>query len=254
MQQQARAHHFTALHIKGNPLMVYNAWDAGSAKAIVAAGAPVVGTSSWAIAAAHGFDDGEAIPFALVEQLVGRIADSTGVPLTVDVEGGYSLDPQVCAEHVARLLDRGVVGINLEDRIVGGAGLHPVDAQCARIAAIRVMADARGIALYINARTDVFFGAGIDAGEALDEARRRAAAYAQAGASGLFVPGLTELDTIAALAASIGLPLNVMTLPGLPDRQALAGAGVARISYGPAPYLQAIEALQQAARAVYAAA
>lgn len=252
MQQKEHAQYFASLHVNGSPLILYNAWDAGSAKAIASAGSHAIGTSSWAIAAAHGYEDGESIPLSLVEQVIGRIARTATVPVTVDVEGGYSDVPQACAENIARLIDHGVVGINFEDRIVSQAGLHTIEAQCERIAAIRGMADARGMPLFINARTDLFFGTGIVPAKGLEEARMRAAAYAKAGASGFFVPGLVDLHVIAELCTLIDLPLNVMVTPGLPDMDALANAGVARISYGPAPYLRAMEATRDAARRILA--
>lgn len=250
MQQKQRALRLAALHVKGDPLILYNAWDAGSAKSIAAAGSPALATSSWAVAAAQGYEDGESIPLALVQGIVARIVAAAEVPVTVDAEGGYSDDPQVGAENVGRLLDLGVVGINFEDRIVTGTGLHPIEAQCRRIAAIRRMANARDVPLFINARTDLFFGRDVAPARQLDEARARARAYAEAGASGLFVPGLIDLQVIAELCAQIELPLNVMTMPGLPDARALAGAGVARISHGPVPYLQAMQAVRTAAQRV----
>ncbi|MBB3220818.1 isocitrate lyase/PEP mutase family protein [Pseudoduganella umbonata] len=249
-QHNAFARHFASLHRKGEPLVLYNAWDTGSARAIAAAGARAIGTSSWAVAAAHGYEDGESIPLALVEQVLGRIARSVPLPVTADIEGGYSADPQACAGYVSRLLDHGVVGINLEDRIVNGAGLYGIDAQCERIAAIRGMAAGRGIALFINARTDLFFDGKTSPQDVLDQAKQRAAAYAKAGASGFFVPGLVDLPVIAELAATIALPLNVMVMPGMADSRTLAKAGVARISHGPAPYLQAMEATRAAAQLV----
>ena len=252
MDQQARAHQFTALHVKGKPIVVYNAWDAGSARAIVKGGAPAIATSSWAVAAAHGFGDGEAIPFAFVEQVIAAVVRSVDVPVTADVEGGYSVDPATCAQNVGRLIDAGIVGINFEDRVLPGKGLHPVAAQCARIAAIRRAADERGVALFINARTEAFFGGSASPESAMAEALERARAYAQAGASGFFAPGLVDLAAIKSLAAAIELPLNVMKMPGLPADSALAGAGVARISHGPAPYLLAMEALRAGAQAVFA--
>jgi 2-methylisocitrate lyase-like PEP mutase family enzyme len=250
MDQVEKARRLAALHVPGKPLALYNAWDAGSAKAVQDAGAPAVGTSSWAVAAAHGHEDGEAIPLGFVESIVKRIVQSTGLPVTVDVEGGYSEDPHAVAENVAGLLDLGVAGINLEDRVVSGSGLYGIADQSARIAAIRKMADARGIPLFINARTDVFFGAGLALEQAVEEAKRRASAYAAAGASGFFVPGLVDREAIARLAAAIELPLNVMVMPGLPILSDLREAGVARISYGPGPYLQAMEALRKAATEV----
>jgi len=250
MNHKQYAQRFAELHIKGNPLILYNTWDAGSAKAIATAGASAIATSSWAVAAAHGYADGESIPLAFIEQIIARIAGAVDLPVTVDVEGGYSQDPRACAANVARLLDHGVAGINFEDRIVGGKGLHPIDAQCRRIEAIRAMADARGVALFINARTDVYFGSGIAAEQAAAEVRARAKAYADAGASGLFAPGLVDLQAIGALCRDVALPVNVMMMPALPGTRELADAGVARISHGPAAFLKAMECVEQGARAV----
>jgi len=248
MQQKERAQLFASLHVKGSPFVLYNAWDAGSAKIIQDVGAPAIGTSSWAVAAAQGYGDGESIPFAFVEQIVARITATVDIPVSVDVEGGYSDDPSVCAANVARLMDLGVVGINFEDGVVHGTGLHSVDAQSARIAAIRAMADARGVPLFINARTDLFLGTGIKPPEGIPEAKERAAAYARAGASGFFIPGLVDFAAIRDLCASITLPLNVMAMQGLPHARELAEAGVARISHGPSPYLLAMDAVRNAAR------
>lgn len=254
MQQQGQqlARQLAALHVKGNPLVLYNAWDTGSAKAVAQAGAKAIGTSSWAVAAAHGYEDGESIPLPLVESIVGRIAQSLTIPVSADVESGYGGDPDSCADTVGRLVDLGVVGINLEDRLVGSGGLRGAAAQAERIAAIRRIADARGIPLFINARTDVFFDSGVPLDAAMDDVLARAAAYAEAGASGLFVPGLVDLELIRALCAATPLPVNVMVSPGLPGLPALAAAGVARVSHGPGPYLQAMETLRRQAGAMLA--
>ena len=250
--QQERAQRFASLHVKGNPLVLYNAWDAGSAQAIARAGAPAIATSSWAVAAAQGYDDGQAMPWSLVEQMIARIVRSVELPVTVDVEGAYSDDPGVCATNVARLVDLGVVGINFEDRIVSGTGLHAVSAHAERIAAIRRMAEQRGVSLFINARTDVFFGAPTSLEAGVDAVTKRARAYADAGASGLFVPGLVDPESTAQLCRTVDLPVNVMVMPGLPDAPAMASAGVARISHGPGPFLGAMEAVRVAALAAFA--
>jgi 2-methylisocitrate lyase-like PEP mutase family enzyme len=123
MNQTEKAKRFAELHVKGAPLLLYNAWDAGSAKSIVEAGAPAIATSSWAVAEAQGYRDGEAIPIEFAEQIVARIAATVDLPVTVDFEGGYSDDDDELAGNVARLLDLGVVGINFEDRVVKGSGL-----------------------------------------------------------------------------------------------------------------------------------
>src|SRR5580704_2072459 len=188
MNQVEKVKRFAELHVAGTPLVLYNAWDAGSAKAILDAGAKAIATSSWSVAAAQGYGDGEAVPIELAEQIVGRIAATVEIPVTVDFEGGYSEDDGELAANISRLLDLGVIGINFEDRIVKGSGLYSVDRQARRIAAIREAARQKGVDLFINARTDVFFEHGVDAA-AVAEALDRGRAYAAAGASGFFIPG-----------------------------------------------------------------
>jgi len=156
MKQTEKANRFAELHLARAPLVLYNAWDAGSAKSILDAGAKAIATSSWSVAAAQGYEDGEAIPIELAEQIVGRIAATVDIPVTVDFEGGYSEDDGELAANISRLLDLGVIGINFEDRIVKGSGLYSVDRQARRIAAIRKAAEQNGVDLFINARTDVF--------------------------------------------------------------------------------------------------
>ena len=188
MSQSRKAKEFAALHVKGTPVVLYNAWDAGSAKAIVDAGSKAIATSSWSVAAAQGYEDGEELPLAFAEQIVGRIAATVDVPVTVDFEGGYSEDDRELASNISRLLELGVIGINFEDRVVKGKGLYSIERQAQRIAAIRAAAEHKHIPFFINARTDVFLGNGDDVDEALERAR----AYASAGASGFFIPGLTD--------------------------------------------------------------
>ena len=246
MSQVEKAKRFAELHVAGTPLVLYNAWDAGSAKAILEAGAKAIATSSWSVAAAQGYGDGEAIPIGFAEQIVGRITATVDIPVTVDFEGGYSEDDGELAANIARLLDLGVIGINFEDRIVKGSGLYSVDRQARRIAAIRKAAERNGVDLFINARTDVFFEHGDDAvGEALD----RAKAYAAAGASGFFVPGLVNDALIGRVAKAVTLPVNVMVMDGVPSNGRLSELGVARISYGPIPYVRAMIGLRQEATA-----
>ena len=254
MNSLEKAERFAALHIKGSPLVLYNTWDAVSAKAVCDTGAPAIATSSWAVAAAQGYADGEKIPMHLVEQIIARIVATIDIPVTVDFEGGYSDDDGTLAGNVARLLDLGVIGINFEDRVVSGNGLYSVEQQSRRIEAIRRMADKRGVPLFINARTDLFLAAGPrdDHSVLLLEAATRAAAYAQAGASGFFVPGLRSDASIGELCKASVLPVNVMVTKGLPSAPRLAELGVARISYGPVPFIAAIEKLKAAASRLYA--
>src|SRR5882757_6344460 len=133
MNQKEKATRFAGLHVKGKPLLLYNAWDAGSAKSIFDAGAKAIATSSWSVAEAQGFRDGEAIPMTLVEQIMGRIASTVDAPVTVDFEGGYSNDDHKLSENVGRLIDLGITGINFEDRVVKGEELYTADRQARRI-------------------------------------------------------------------------------------------------------------------------
>ena len=250
MNQSAKAARFAALHVKGAPLLLYNAWDAGSAQSILDAGAKAIATSSWAVAEAQGYRDGEAIPVELVEQIVARIAGTIDVPVTVDFEGGYSDDDTVLAENVSRMLELGVVGVNFEDRVVQGVGLYAVDRQAHRIAAMRDAADKKGVNLFINARTDLFLGQQGDPAKSVGDALDRAKAYASVGASGLFIPGLQDDALIGRICDGTALPVNVMVMDGVPSNERLSKLGVARISYGPIPYISAMKALKDDARKV----
>jgi len=253
--QNARARAFAALHVKGDPLILYNIWDAGSAKAVAAAGAKALATGSWSVAAAQGYGDGQAIPLDLLVRVAARIVASTDLPLSVDFEGGYAVDPEAVAANVAQVIAAGAIGINFEDQRVGGVGLHPVAEQQERIAAVRRAADAAGVPLFINARTDLFLKerAPERQGAFIDEAIARGEAFRVAGASGFFVPGLVLPEHIGAICAAVALPVNVMTLDTTPPPAVLASLGVARISHGPAPYRTAMATLEASARAVLAA-
>jgi 2-methylisocitrate lyase-like PEP mutase family enzyme len=247
MNQTEKAKRFSELHVKGAPLLLYNAWDAGSAKSILAAGAQAIATSSWSVAEAQGYRDGEAIPIEFAEQIIARIAATVDVPVTVDFEGGYSENDRELADNVARLIDLGVIGVNFEDRVVKGSGLYDIDRQARRIAAIRKAAEQRRVGLFINARTDLFLGQGRDAAQSVGEALDRAKAYAAAGASGFFIPGLRDDALIGRISDGVELPVNVMVMEGVPSRARLTQLGVARISYGPLPYIFAMDALEKEA-------
>lgn len=243
-----KAARFADLHVAGDPVLLYNAWDAGSAKAIVEAGARAVASSSWSVAEAQGFRDGEELPLEVAEQIIARIAATVDVPVSADFEGGYSGDDAQLADNAARLFETGVIGINFEDRVVKGEGLYEVDRQASRIAAIRRAADHIGLDVFINARTDLFLGQGRDPEATVDEAIQRAKAYAAAGASGFFIPGLEEGALIGRICHEQSLPVNVMVLDSTPTPSRLAELGVARISWGPLSYLNAMSGLQRQAR------
>jgi 2-methylisocitrate lyase-like PEP mutase family enzyme len=250
MNQTEKARRFAELHVKGAPLMLFNAWDAGSAKSIVAAGAQAIATSSWSVAEAQGYRDGEAIPIEFAQQIIARIAATIDVPVSADFEGGYSEDDGELAANISRLLELGVIGINFEDRVVKGSGLYKIDRQARRLVAIRKAAEQKGVVLFINARTDLFLRQNRDPAQAVGEALERAKAYAAAGASGFFIPGLANDALIGRICEGVTLPVNVMVMDGVPSNDRLSDLGVSRISYGPIPYISAMSALQQEAKKV----
>ncbi len=256
MNQEERARAFQALHRKGDPIVLYNIWDAGSALCVAEAGAKALATGSWSVAAAHGFADGQKIPLQLLVEIAREIVAATDLPLSVDFEGAYSQDPAQGAANVAQLIDAGAIGLNFEDQVVGKGGIHPIDKQVARIRAIRDMAERQNVPLFINARTDLFLQESDAARHAglMNEAIARAKAYAEAGASGFFAPGLADAGLIARLCSASSLPVNVMMKPGAPDLPTLAAAGVGRVSYGPFPYRAMIAWLRGEAEKVYGSA
>ncbi|HEX8307024.1 MAG TPA: isocitrate lyase/phosphoenolpyruvate mutase family protein [Allosphingosinicella sp.] len=250
MTQAEKFERFAALHRPGDPVILYNVWDAGSAKAVADAGAKAIATGSASVAAAFGFDDSEALPLELALANARRVAGAVELPVTIDFEGAYGAEPEAVAANIKRLAETGAIGCNFEDQVVGGEGLHPIEAQAARIRAARA---AVGPDFFINARTDIFLKTKAATHEpaAIEEALGRARAYAEAGASGFFVPGLVDLDQLARICAESPLPVNFMAFPGAPEAGSVAAAGVARISHGPFPYKLAMKALKDAAEAIY---
>jgi len=242
--QQTRATQFHALHVAGTPLILFNVWDAGSARAVAAANAPALATGSWSVAAAHGLGDGENLPLDLAIANLERIMAVTDLPVSIDIEKGYD-DP---GRTAARTIEAGAIGCNIEDSLPRDGGLRTIAEQAARIRQVRQAAETAGIAYFINARTDPFFQKDAQApADRLRAALERARAYADAGADGLFVPGLADFELIAELTAASPLPVNIMLGAGSPPPARFAEAGVARLSYGPAPYFIAMQALEAAA-------
>lgn len=240
---------FAALHVPGDPVVLYNIWDVGSALAVVRAGGKALATGSHPVADAHGWPDGEQVPIEFALANAKRIVDAVDLPVTIDFEGAYSADPEQGAANVRRLKETGAVGCNFEDQVVGGEGLHPIELQVRRIRAIR---DAVGADFFINARTDLFLKTQSYDDALVDQVIERGKAYADAGASGFFVPRLADPGQIERVVREVPLPLNVIAFPGAPDKKVWADAGVARISHGPFPHRALMKQLEEAARAALA--
>ncbi|HEV7667150.1 MAG TPA: isocitrate lyase/phosphoenolpyruvate mutase family protein [Thermoanaerobaculia bacterium] len=252
--QSEKAETFTRLHVPGSPVVLFNVWDPGSARVVAQSGAQALATGSWSVAAAFGFGDGEEMPFDLALENLRRIVAAVDLPVTLDFEGGYGITPEAVGKTFAQALDAGAIGCNFEDRVVDAEDrLYSIEDQSARIAALREAAKSAGVPAYINARTDLFLNADpAQHDDALvEQALERAAAYAQAGASGFFVPGLVDEALLKRVCEGTPLPINVMYFPGVPPALRLAELGVARISHGPGPYRLAMKALEEAARTAF---
>ncbi|MDI3284261.1 isocitrate lyase/phosphoenolpyruvate mutase family protein [Polyangium sp. 15x6] len=238
MTLRESAERFRALHAEGHLLVLVNVWDAASARVVEAAGAEAIATSSASLAWAHGYPDGERLPLDALVAAVREIVAVVSVPVTVDLERGYSDDPAAVVEAVARIADAGAVGVNLEDRV------GPPDVLANKIRACK--REAKIADVFINARIDVFMGHGPPPESAQGEALARGRTYADAGADGLFVPKVTAPSAIEALARSTSLPLNVLAVPGLPSVRDLRAYGVRRLSAGPWLGLAALGAARRA--------
>jgi 2-methylisocitrate lyase-like PEP mutase family enzyme len=219
-----------SLHHGTRPLVLPNAWDAASARLVEAAAFPVVATGSAAVAASLGFEDHERAPVDEMLAAAERICDAVDVPVTIDAEAGYGLEPGELAE---RLLAAGAVGCNLEDTDHGGDGLVDAGVQGERIAGLKAAARARGVELVVNARVDVFIAEWGTPAERPDEALRRGRLYLEAGADCVYPIVVVEEGVIRRLVDEMGGPVNVLLRPGAPPLRRLEELGVARISLGP---------------------
>ena len=251
--QANQAQSFKQLHQPGNPVVLFNIWDAGSAKAVAQSGAKAIATGSAPVAMANGFPDGE--QFSLEDALVvaTRILNVIDLPLTMDLEGGYGASPEDVANSVLRAMQIGAVGFNFEDQVVGGSGLYSIKEQSKRLQAARAAADEGGVNGFLNARTDIFLKAKPDehTDAMVTEAIERAKAFEQAGADGFFAPGMVNEGQIETLCKAVALPVNMIVLPHTPTQEKFAELGAARISYGPTPYRNMIAWLKGEAAAAY---
>jgi 2-methylisocitrate lyase-like PEP mutase family enzyme len=240
---QSRCDLLRSLHSPGAPLLLPNAWDVATARAVVAAGFPVVATTSWGVAGALGYEDHENAPADEMFAAAARIARGVEVPVTVDAEAGYGMEP---AELVAALGSAGAAGCNLEDTDHATGGLRDPDRHAEWLRAVREAASADGYRLVINARVDVFLGpylagAGPETqAELVPEALRRAHAYIEAGIDCVYPIILSETDALRHFMSEIRGPVNVIRGAQSPSLAELAALGVARVSWGPYLYWEAM--------------
>ncbi len=214
---------FEALHAGPDVLVLPNAWDGGSARVTEIAGAKAIATSSAAVAWAHGYPDGEALPFDILLNTVREIARVVSIPVTADIEAGYTQDEASCTENVGYVIDAGASGINIED------GTGAPDLLCDKIANIK---QEHGSDVWLNARTDVYLHNLAQGEAAYEETVKRAKRYLEAGADSIFIPMAVDENDLVRFAKAIDAPINVLAWPGVSPVVRLKELGIRRLSAG----------------------
>lgn len=218
---------FRKLHADpSGPLRLANVWDVGGARLVESLGAKAVATTSAGVGWALGYPDGNALPIKQLETLVSNIMRIVRIPVSVDVEAGYTDDPKKVGENLKAILGLGIAGINIED------GTDPTDLLAAKIEMVKKTTASLGVDVFVNARTDVFLQAVVPEGQRVKETIIRAGIYRSAGADGIFVPALADPKQIAEIVSAVSMPLNLMAWPGLPNAAELKKLGVRRLSSG----------------------
>jgi 2-methylisocitrate lyase-like PEP mutase family enzyme len=247
--QKEKAERLYELHHRGKMLVLPNIWDPLGAMLLENMEYPAVATASASIAFSNGYTDGEKIPFNDLLTQLRKIAASVAVPVTADIESGYADNDPELQENIKQLIETGIVGINIEDTDIKKNILYPIQVQCERIRLIRKVANEMGIPLVINARTDVYLHGNnfVTAELKFNELLKRGLAYKDAGADCFFPIAIRQKEDIENLMAQLQLPLNLLTIPGVPDLHTLAKMGVARVSLGPSFLKIAIRAMKELA-------
>jgi 2-methylisocitrate lyase-like PEP mutase family enzyme len=250
MTQKEKADRFRELHHSGKMLILPNIWDVLGALLIESLEYPAIATASAAIAYANGYDDHENIPFNDLLTLLKKITKSVNLPVTADIESGYAKNDSQLQENIKLLIDAGIVGINIEDTDHNTNSLQSVEAQGNKIRLIRKASDEMGIPIFINARTDVYLHEKNFANEEIrfKEIIKRGLTYKEAGADGFFPITLKREKDIKEVIAQVKLPLNIITMPGIPDLKTLSSLGVSRVSLGPSLLKISIRAMKELAQ------
>ena len=239
---------FKNLHSQDKPLLIGNVWDVPSTKTAEKLNFQAVGTSSSAIASILGYNDGEEIEFSELEYFVKRIALNTNLPLSVDLESGYSRKPKEIANHIKRLVELGVVGINIEDSVVNEKRiLLDANSFAQKLTEIKDHLEKENIDIFINVRTDTFI---LLQENVIEETKNRIQLYQSAGADGVFIPCAEKKNDIKTIVDSTNLPINVMCMPNLPNFEILTELGVKRISMGNFLFDKMYDEFRQTTKAV----
>jgi len=251
LEQRKKAEAFRTMHTGTGAVVLPNVWDVASARIIEEAGFPAIATTSAGIAFAQGFPDGQKIPADQMIAATAQIAANVRVPVTADVEAGYGQRPEDAGRTARNVIEAGAVGLNFEDAT--GDGDHPLrelPQQLERIRAMRETADKLEVPLVLNARTDVYLLQIGEPARRYDEAVRRLAAFRDAGADCVFVPGVRDPETIGRMVADLKCPVNILAVPGSPSVSELQKLGVKRISLGSGPMRASLGFLRRLAEEV----
>src|SRR5215510_10940718 len=251
MTQKEKAQRLLDLHHATDPVVLINAWDAASACIVEQAGFPAVASSSAAVANALGYPDGQKVPWPEMVAAIRRIAGAVQLPVTADIEAGFSSGPKELEDAIGDVISAGAVGANLEDALPGHGDrgpLYSIADQVRRIEAVRNTAEKRGVHFVINARTDAYWQAGVKLEEALRGTLERGKKYLQVGADCIFIPGLRDPAQIRTVVQEFNAPVNILATTGAPSIPELKQLGVKRISYGSGPMRAAMGLLRRIAR------
>ena len=236
------------LHHNGKLLVLPNIWDPLGAALLESLGYAAVATASASIALSNGYQDGENIPFKELLEVLKKVVRSVQIPVTADIESGYTKSNAELKENIKMLLDVGIAGINFEDTNKDDKTIISIEAQCEKLSVIRNTASEMGVPLFINARTDVYLQANdLPDQEKLAETIRRGKAYKDAGADGFYPIFLKEETAMKSIVKEVGLPVNILILPGIPDFKELQDLGITRVSLGPGFLKIAINAMKNTA-------
>lgn len=250
MIQAHKAKAFAELHMKGDPIILFNIWDAASAKRVGDAGAKALATGSHSVAEILGYEDGEGAPFEDMLWMLERIVRSTDLPVSNDTERGYASEPKAIAENCARVIATGAIGINIEDSFADES-LRETDDHATILSVVKDAMEKQCPGSWLNARTDILRGADSKDESIIQAAINRGKAYAEAGADSLFVPFTRDLEALSKIAAAVPIPINAMRLLNGPSLADYAAAGIGRVSHGPFPYMAAYDELSRLADEVY---
>ena len=248
-KQQEKAKQFYNLHHSGRLLILPNIWDCLGANLLESLHYPAIATASASVAFTNGYDDGQRISFDSVLALLKKIVSSVSIPVSADIESGFAESDLQLEENTKQLLATGIVGINIEDTDKKTNSILPVETQCEKIKLIKKVSQAVGVPLFVNARADVYLrGKDFDTPESkFEEALKRGRAYKAAGADCFYPIAMTRQEDIKRMVEQLQMPVNVLTIPGVPQLNVLNEMGVARVSLGPSFLKIAIKAMKNLA-------